>query len=266
MPAVLTASPDRPDDRPQDRSDDPCAWTGATALLDLEDPRLRLRAQALTQLCKSEREKALACYAFVKRLPYTRPLKMRLRSAREVLDATRGDSPDKATLLVALLRLAGIPARLHYVELRGEIARGLTSSLASASRPIVEAWLQGRWVPTDTYIHDAAYMAGARQRLRELGWEHGFGIHRDGDAIWNGVDGAWVGGMPTERDPMVLEDLGYWHDPQAYIESALFRDRHPRVTRAMHWNAIALGMERVIRELRKPGTRAAGRRPSVPRG
>jgi hypothetical protein len=259
LPAALPASTAR-------STADPRAWTGATPLLDLEDSRLRLRAQALTQLCKSEREKALACYAFVKRLPYAKPLKLRLRSAREVLDAGRGDSPDKATLLVALLRLAGIPARLHYVELRGEVARGLTSSLVSASRPIVEAWLQGRWVPTDTYIYDAAYMAGARQRLRELGWEHGFGIHRDGDAIWNGVDAAWVGGVPTESDPMVLEDLGHWHDPQAYVESALFRDRHPRVTRAMHWNVIALGMQRRIRYLREPSQRGPSPQPSARRG
>ncbi|RYF36636.1 MAG: hypothetical protein EOO21_01490, partial [Comamonadaceae bacterium] len=70
--------------------DPPGPWRGATRLLDLEDPRLRLRAQALTQLCKSEREKALACYAYVKRLPYTRPLKLHQRSAREVLDAGRG--------------------------------------------------------------------------------------------------------------------------------------------------------------------------------
>jgi hypothetical protein len=62
-------------------------------------------------------------------------------------------------------------------------------------------------------------MAGARQRLRELGWERGFGIHRDGHALWNGVDGAWVGGLPAETDPMVLADLGHWHDPLAYARS-----------------------------------------------
>jgi transglutaminase-like putative cysteine protease len=238
---------------------------GPTTLLDLEDPRLRLRAQALTQLCKSEREKALACYAFVKRLPYTKPLKLHLRSARQVLDAGRGDSPDKATLLVALLRLAGIPARLHYVELRGEVGRGLTGGMSSSSRPVVEAWLQGRWVATDTYIFDAAYMAGARQRLRDLDWERGFGIHRDGHAIWNGVDDAWVGGQPLALDPMVLADLGHWHDPRAYAESPAFGSRHGRLVRALHWNLIAPVMQRVIHDVREgtqPGTPAPRRKPS----
>src|SRR4051812_40770001 len=35
--------------------DDPGRWLRTTSLLDLEDPKLRLRAQALTQLSKSDR-------------------------------------------------------------------------------------------------------------------------------------------------------------------------------------------------------------------
>lgn len=255
MSAVLSAFP-----RPS--ADGPRPWMGATSLLDLEDPRLRLRAQALTQLCKSEREKALACYAFVKRLPYANPLKLRLRSARQVLDAGRGDATDKATLLVALLRATGIPARLHFVELRGDVARGLTRWRGTASRPIVEAWLQGHWVATDTYIYDACYMAGARQRLRELGWERGFGIHCEGHALWNGLDGAWVGGLPTDTDPMVLDDLGHWHDPKAYVQSSWFRDRHSRWQRALRWMLVTPLTGRIIRKVRagnQPGAGAAGR-------
>jgi hypothetical protein len=239
----------------------PIHWTGPTLLLDLEDPRLRLRAQSLTQLCKTEREKALACYAYVKRLPYAKPLKLHLRSAREVLDAGKGDAADKATLLVALWRLAGIAARLHFVELRGEVGRGLTSAITSSSRPIAEAWLYGRWGATDTYMFDAAYMAGARRRLQELDWERGFGIHRDGDTLWNGVDDAWVGGHPPATDPMLLHDVGRWHDPQGYIESAAYGDRHSRTARALHWNLIAPFMGRVIRGLRdgKPPAASAAR-------
>jgi len=37
-----------------------------------------LRALALTQLCRSEREKILALYAFVKRIPFAKPRKIRL--------------------------------------------------------------------------------------------------------------------------------------------------------------------------------------------
>ena len=97
----------------------------------------------------------LAVYGFVKRTPFAKPMKLHVRTAREVLDAGRGDADDKAALLIALLRAAEIPARLRYIELRGEILRGLTSNVTSAARPVAEVWLAGRWVRTDTYIFDA---------------------------------------------------------------------------------------------------------------
>jgi len=167
-----------------------------------------------------------------------------------VLDAGRGDAPDKAVLLVALLRLVDIPARLRYVELRGDILRGLTSSVASASRPVAEIWLNAGWVRTDTYIFDAVYMAAARQRLKDTDWEWGYGIHRNGHGIWNGVDSAFLGGMPTEEDPMVIADLGVFHDPLTFVSSDAYKANHPRIARAMHWNMIAPLMDRVVRDLR----------------
>jgi len=237
----------------------------SSPILDLEDPRLRVRANAITQLCKTERERAMAVYGFVKRLPFIKPIKTRLRTAREVLDAGKGDAPDKATLLLALLRLIGLPARIRYVELNGEILRGLTSNVTSAARPVAEIWLGERWVRTDTYIFDAAYMAAARQRLKDQDWEWGYGIHRNGHAIWNGIDSAYVGGFTTEEDPMVLADLGLFADPLEFVTSETYRRNHPRLTRALHWNLLAPLIDRAVRDLREegaPGAPAKVRRPS----
>jgi transglutaminase-like putative cysteine protease len=230
--------------------DDPATWLGSTRLFDPEDPKLRLRAQSLTQLCKSERERVLAIYGFVKRLTFARSFKLRLATAREVLARGRGDADDKATLWVALMRAAGIPARLRYIELRGEILRGLTSGVASAARPVVEVWVGGRWLRTDTYIFDAAYMAAARRRLQDRGWEWGYGIHRDGHVIWSGADDAYLGGAPTSRDAMVLEDHGLFSDPGEAMRSDAWRAAHPRLARAVHWNVLAPMMEKVVRQLR----------------
>ena len=69
--------PDSRDPRGLDAAlatDDPGGWLGNAGLLDLEDPKLRLRAHALTQLCKTEREKALAG-----------PLGLRPQGRREVV-------------------------------------------------------------------------------------------------------------------------------------------------------------------------------------
>lgn len=249
-PPALSPSP------PTD-SDDPAHWLGSSALLDLQDPRLRVRVRALTQLCKSDREKALALYGFVKRMPFIKPVRLRLRTAREVLDAGRGDAQDKAALLVALLRLARVPARIRYVELNGAILRGLTSAVASAARPVMEVWLGERWLRNDTYIFDAGYMAAARQRLKTQDWEWGYGIHRDGLAIWDGMSDAFVGAKPTEHDPMVLADLGVFGDPEAFASSEAFRRNHTRLTRALHWTMLAPLIDRAIRDLREEGSTAA---------
>jgi hypothetical protein len=261
----VTASFESPESPSKPARDHPGRWLGNAALLDLEDPKLRLRVHALTQLCKTERERALAIYGFVKRLTFTKPFKLRLRTAREVIDAGRGDADDKAAVLVAMMRMAEIPARLRYIELRGEILRGLTSGVASAARPVAEIWVSDKWLRTDTYIFDAAYMAAARQRLKDQDWEWGYGIHRDGNAIWSAAGDAWLGGMPTERDPMVLGDFGLFNDPSELLVSAAWLEAHPRMARAVQWNVLAPMMEKVVRELRQEASSGAGAAPSAPK-
>lgn len=234
--------------------DSPERFLGSSPLLDLQDSRLRLRARSLTQLCTTDRDKAMAIHNYVKRLPFERPLKLRLRTAREVMDAGRGDASDKSALLIALLRRSRIPARIRYVEVRSEVMRGLAPSKANAFRPIAEIWLDGRWVRTDSYIYDVAYMAAARQRLKDHDWEWGYGIHRNGQSVWNGADDAFLGGYPTEADPMVLQTLGVFDDPLQFARSDVFRDRTRPFAHTLRSNLRALGMRRVLHKLRAEGT------------
>ena len=246
-----------PASQPVGEEDHPSRWLGASPLIDLEDPKLRLRVRALTQLSKTEREKALAVYGYVKRMPLARRMKLRLRTAREVIDTGHGDAPDKATLLVAMLRVAGIPARVRYVLVSGDILRGLTTRVRKAARPMVELWLHGRWLRTDSYIFDAAYMAAARQRLKERGWDWGFGIHVGGAMLWDGYDHSFVGAFATHEDPMVLADLGVYQDPLAFVESRAYRALRSRLARMLHWNVLAPAMQRGIRRLRDERPAAA---------
>ena len=245
-------------------SESPGNYLGSSDLVDLEDSRLRLRARSLTQLCKTDREKAMALHNFVKKMPFERPFKFRPHSAREVLDAGRGDATGKAVLLVALLRRSRIPARIRYVELRGEILRGLTSSVSTAPRPVAEIWLAGHWVRTDAYIFDVAYMAAARQRLKDLDWEWGYGIHRNGQSVWNGTDDAFLGGYATENDPMVVQTLGLYDDPLQFFRSDYFRRKYPPLWRALHWSMLSMGMHSAVNKLRGEGLPAPqqSRRPS----
>jgi hypothetical protein len=229
-------------------------WTQPTALLDLEDTRLRLKAQSLTQLCHSERESAVALYAYVKRLPFSKPLKLGLHTARQVLDRQRGDADDKATLLVALLRVSGFPARLHYVGLRGEVLRGLTSSITSIARPVVEVWVAGAWSATDTFIFDAAYIAGARTRLAAEDRAWGYGIGRDGQMLWAAGADAFLTGDPDGAHEVHMGSFGRYHDPADFVHSATCRQQFGGVTRLLQWNILAAGMEPTVMAVRSQGS------------
>jgi transglutaminase-like putative cysteine protease len=243
--------------RPAEDQDDPRRWRGPSALIDLEDPKLRLRVRAITQLCNSEREKALAIYTFVKRMPISQRIRLRQSKPRDVLAAGRGDAPEKALLLVAMLRAAGLPARMRYICVRGEILRGIASSAREAFRPLVEVWLQGRWLQDDTYIFDAAYMAAARQKLKGRGWDWGYGIHVDGAMLWDGYGSAYVGGAPTAGNPMVVGDLGVYSDPLQFLASRSFTARRSRLARLLQWTVLAPLMERAFRAWRQDSGAAA---------
>ena len=257
--------PPSPEELPGAALESPEHYLGTSALLDLQDSKLRLRVRSLTQLCKTDREKAMALHNYVKRLTFERPFKLRLRTAREVMRAGRGDAADKSALLVALLRRCKIPARIRFVELRGDIMRGFGASTAPTPRPVVEIWLGTRWVRTDSYIYDVEYVAAARQRLKDKAWEWGYGIHRNGHSIWNGTDDAVLGGFPMEQDPMVLQMLGVFHDPLQFVRSEVFRKKYRRFARNLRHNLQAMVMRREVRRLRDEATPTVSdgrRRPS----
>lgn len=228
-------------------------WTGSTPLMDLEEPTLRLRVQSLTQLRGTPREKALAVYAYVKRMPLGRTLRRRQRTASEVLRAGTGDAPEKATLLVAMLRVLGIPARIRVVALHSPMVRGLGMSILRPARPIVEAWLEGRWVGTDTYIFDANYVAAARQRLRDEGAEVGYGIHVHGAMLWDGHHGCYLGGHPPDEDPAVAQDMGCFSDPAEFLASRARGGTQLWRARLLQWKLFAPWLQRTIRAIRRKG-------------
>ena len=225
----------------------------SSELIDLHDTKLRLRAKAVTQLSRTDREKVLAIYSSVKRITFAKPVKFRLRTAHDVLRVKRADAEDKATLFVALLRAAGFPARLRYIELHGDIIRGLTTAIASAGRPVVEVFLDDKWRATDTYIFDAHYVAAARQRLRTLNWDWGYGLHRRGHTLWDGLEDAYLTGDTQTAPEISLGVLGWFHDPYDFLVSAVHRERYARVTRTMRWNMLAPQMNRAVTQLRQTG-------------
>jgi hypothetical protein len=183
-------------------------WLQDSAALDLA--AVHLQAKRLTQLLPQDRAKARACHDFVRRIRLgfaSGPA----RTAPEVLQATQANALEKGTLLVALLRCCGIPARLRVFAVSGEHLQGL-HDVELTTHSIVEAHVEGRWVRTDTYLMDVALALGSRTKLLQSGRRWGWGLCLEGAAFWNGAEDALMlfGAGGGEVAPLL--DFGMFHD------------------------------------------------------
>ena len=202
-------------------------WLGSTALMDLRDSKLRLRVQSLTQLRRTPREQAVAIYGFVMTLPLVVAPVYKIMTARDGLEARRAGWYGKSTLLIALWRAAGLPARLRVLGLSGEVLRGLVNTHLPFYLPVVEVWLDGHWVRTDTHILDPRSMSAARKALMERGWMRGFGVHRLGESLWNGREDAFASvALDRHHSGMPFEDFGVFDDIAGFV--AWIRRHHPQ--------------------------------------
>ena len=167
-------------------SEDVSQWLGNTQLLDLNDPKLRIQALRITQLAYSATQKAVFIHDFVKSLPFGCVAAFDHVPAAAVLRAGRGDCHTKGTLFVALLRAAGVPARLRFVSLPSKFLAGIIDvTQESITHAVGEVYLSGRWVQTDTYVTDEQFEMRAWGELVERGLRVGLGIHVNADRSWS---------------------------------------------------------------------------------
>lgn len=126
-----------------------------------------------------------------------------------------GFSKTKAVLMVALLRAAGIPARLAMTDITSDILKGIvTLPFPWIDHALTEVWIDDGWVRTDSYIIDAPLLGAVKARLINDGQEFGYGVHRDGTGDWDGKSDSfvqWVTNGPEDslsrRPPAPYPDL-----------------------------------------------------------
>ena len=91
-------------------------------------------------------------------------------SASRVLKDGYGQCNTKGTLLIALLRAVGIPARFHGFTIDNELQKGAIPNYLFflAPKRIIHSWVEvyydGRWLELEGYIIDTAYLSQVQQR------------------------------------------------------------------------------------------------------
>jgi Transglutaminase-like superfamily len=231
---------------------DPADCLVQTRLLDLDDSKLRIQALRITQLATTAEQKAVRVHDYVKAMPFGCVGSTGHFTAGQVLRNGRGDCHTKGTLFVALLRSAGVPARLRFVSLPGGFLRGILDlGSTPVTHAIGEVYAGGRWIQTDTYVVDEQLQTRALVRLNHEGQTLGYGIHANGKSHFNAMEDAH--GQYAAHDPsgLPMVDFGAAHDPE------LFYAAHPRLlndanwlTRAK-WSIAASVVNRRTRQLRR---------------
>ncbi|HEX3001376.1 MAG TPA: transglutaminase family protein [Methanoregula sp.] len=135
-------------------------YLSPTFFIDSDEAAVKEKSRELTAVAREAREKAIHLFYFVRdRIRYNvfaaRDTETHFKASR-VLAAGEGYCVQKAVLLVALTRAAGIPARLRFAAIRGHLTppdlvekRG---SNVFAFHGLADLYINERWVKaTPTY-------------------------------------------------------------------------------------------------------------------
>ncbi len=188
-------------------------WLRDTHLLQLEHPKLRIQVQRLTQLFTSERDKAIACFQYVRALPFKCAADPLSVTAAQVLRDGSGDYRTKTTLMVALLRAAGVRARARHVVIGSGVMHGIARpESARLEHAFAEVLLDGHWLGVDAYGVDLRLGLAARRRLFSERRLLGYAIHLRGQVSWDGRQSAFA--LFNEADPASCptDDFGVFDD------------------------------------------------------
>jgi hypothetical protein len=214
----------------------PDGWLCDHSALGLDASAVRIKAMQLTQLRRQAGAKAAACHDFVRAIPFELSNR-RAHAAPHVLSAGRGTALEKGNLLVALLRCSAIPARLRMYALAGDHLRGLVSWQCIVLHPVVEAFIERRWIGTDTFHLDVSLALAGRRRLLREGQRCGWGVNLGGAAAWDGERDAFA--IFDWRKPAAHAafDWGVFHDSDdfARVAATLTGALKPSATPMRNW-------------------------------
>lgn len=155
---------------------------GPTTLIDSDNRRIVALANHLAPFEMPVVEKVGRIFVYVRdTIKFGFGPRFYEHTASEIAELGVGYCNTKGTLMVALLRAAGIGARQVFVDIDANILSGIVDpGTAFVDHSYVEILISGKWVATDAYIIDRPLFAGAKKRLDLEGKTIGYGIHRFG--------------------------------------------------------------------------------------
>lgn len=141
-------------------------------------------------------------------------------TATQVLADGIGQCNTKATLLMALLRVVGIPCRLHGAKVTKVFQRSLMPKIMARLAPssIVHTWVEvsynGEWLCLEGVITDKAYISGLRQMFPDYKGE--FFDYAVAVKEFDNIKIDWMGESTAIQQQAILVDLGIYDSPDEF--------------------------------------------------
>lgn len=192
-----------------------------TELLDFRHPALEqwVRERGLTHPEIGPRERIAAIYRFVRdEIAFGYNASDDLPASRVLADGY-GQCNTKTTLLMALLRAAGIPCRFHGATVEKALQRGVVPELFYPLAPpsilhgYAEVWFEGAFRALEGVILDAAYLDGLRRAFPIEGAFLGYGA---GTCSLGSPPNEWRGEDTFIQRTGIDADFGTYESPDAF--------------------------------------------------
>ncbi|GAB4314317.1 MAG: transglutaminase family protein [Promethearchaeota archaeon] len=195
-------------------------YLAATRFVDFDKTAVASKAEELVAELdrKDDASRARALFYFVRdEVPYHVPLALPSRRelrASTTLSRRRGFCISKATLLVALGRAVGIPARLHFADIRNHLLspslREFMGTDLFVFHGYAEFWLGGKWLK----VNPAFDVALARDK----GYVP---VEFDGNshAVFQPTDATGNPHIEYVRDRGTFADVPYTEIIQAWFDT-----------------------------------------------
>lgn len=211
----------------------------ATAMIESSHPRIVALAKDITQTAGTDRGAAIAVHDWVRdQIAFGIPRGFYDNSATQVLDAGVGYCNTKVNLFNALLRARGIPTRIRVMDLSAQVLSGLFNpGTPYVDHAITEVFLGNRWVKVDSYVVDTPLVKIASRNLAASGAQAGFGVHQEGQPVWDGIRDNFIQCLDSGTIPnYVLKDHGMFADvADFYARTASARNRKTPVSGVAIW-------------------------------
>jgi hypothetical protein len=226
-------------------------WLRGTRQLDVMAPQLRNKTVSLTQSLNTEREKVVALHNFVQSLPFGCVADYSEFTADSVLKHGSGDCFTKGLLFVAMLRCAGIPARLRFASLPVHFLRGIVEpEEASIMHAMTEMLIERHWIVTDTYVPDPLLFAAASKKLSAENRALGYGIHIAGTQIFHAIKDASAQCVVGDPSSLPIVDWGVSHDPETFYADPSHTKLRRNFASRMKWRLATSVVNKRVAALR----------------